>query len=107
MSPLSSKQRTNIGNPLQLSIGQKVNINYVSEIVYIDTEKQIVKTHIVSQVYVLGVTKKALGKYIAGYGSFDDYEQASLKVSKYIWLYQVRETMYSPILLVSAEDITV
>jgi len=107
--PLTSKQRKNTSNPLELTIGQKVKIKYVSKVNYIGEQKQVVKRPMERETYIIGIVKKAIGTYIngTGYSSIEDYEQARLAVSSYIWLYQTRETMSSPILLVSTEDIEV
>lgn len=102
-------------NPLSLKLGQVVTIKSYSKVDYDEHGNKIV--HKISTkpklVVITGVVKKALGKYNNGhYGHFNgteleaDYEQASLTVSKYIWLYETRCQINSPARLVSPEDIT-
>jgi len=100
-------------NPLSLKLGQLVTIKSYSKVDYDKSGNKILHK-IPSKpklVVITGVVKKALGKYNKGYttyfnGDAEDYEQASLSVSKYIWLYETREQINSPARLVHSEDIT-
>lgn len=101
-------------NPLSLNLGQLVTIKQYSKVEYDESGNKIVQK-IASKpklVIITGVVKRALGKYNKGYSSSSslyesgDYEQASLSVSKYVWLYETREQINSPARLVSPEDIT-
>jgi hypothetical protein len=62
---------------------------------------------------VIGCVKRALGTYIPktvghyNLGGEDDSQPARLKVSEYIWLYQVRQTIAGPIWLVHPDDIVI
>jgi len=104
--------KTRTYNPLDLHIGQIVQIDQYCEVVYVDKQKQVVKIKAKESVTrIIGVIKKALGEYIPGnYNSSygldpGEYEQPTLAVSKYIWLYQTRTSIKAPIKLVHPEDI--
>lgn len=99
-------------NPLELVIGQVVQIDYYCEVIYNENERIIHKLKTPNSVTrIIGVVKKALGEYISGhttystFGDPDEYEQPSLSVSKYVWLYQTRIDIKAPIKLVHPEDI--
>lgn len=98
----------NKNNPLNLSIGDKV-ISTAKSVVSYDHEglkgheRYSVGVH--RPCFVVGIKRRALGKYIKGRGAWDDYEQASMKVSKYILFYECRERINSPIFLVHPDDI--
>jgi hypothetical protein len=56
---------------------------------------------------VIGCVKRGLGKYVPAHrnGSGDDYEPAYLKVSKYVWLYELRKDIAGKTFLVHPDDI--
>lgn len=99
-------------NPLNLKIGQLIQISNVSEVKYNEHgERLITKTKCKPIIVaIIGSCKLAIGKYRRGTpkyfnGDFEDYEEPSLTVSKYIWLYQTREHFHKKIILISPEDI--
>jgi len=99
-------------NALGLKIGELIKISARSMVDYDRNNNRIVmRTEFKSPktTYVVGSVKKALGKYINGsiaYGDHENYEQAHLDVSKYLWFYQCRDQMSEKPFLVDPNDIT-
>lgn len=91
-------------NPLGLRIGARVLTTASCQVEYDDEDNRIVRiTHFPKprQTHIIGVAKKALGKYIP----VSRLDNAYLKVREYIWLYKCKDKIDSKSFLVRPEDI--
>jgi len=92
-------------NPLGLCIGDTITAKRICTIAYQGTNKRLFYCDRVGYLIVVGVAKRALGKYIC---NISDYMAPPyLKVSKYIWLYQCKTTINGPIILVHPDDVEI
>ena len=97
-----------MSNPLNLHLGQNVFVNRVCSIEYdLDLNRVVVynEEYIPSVLVVVGLAKKALGELVVPRPFLSGHEQAKLRVSKYVWLYEVKETITSKSWLALPEDI--
>lgn len=102
-------------NPLGLRIGELVKVARIAFIGY--NEHGVKELTFSEEIHitctVVGVVKRALGKYVKGrhYHNLGldppDYEQPSLKVSKYVRLYQCKTRLEEKPFLVHPDDVIV
>lgn len=96
-------------NPLDLSIGQRVLVNGRAYMYYDESNNRLVGIQKKPEAlcYVLQCVRRAEGKYVKGCPATEwgDYEQAQLKVSKYVHLYVCAESLTSKSFLVHPSSI--
>jgi hypothetical protein len=100
------------GNPLGLQIGEVITVRRTCIVEYIENEKQLIFTDFQQSARVIGCIKRALGTYVPGGSTYSlgyepDFDPPYLRVSKYVWLYQIRIAMHGAILLVHPDDIEI
>lgn len=80
-------------NPLGLSIGECVTIRAITTVGYVDHKKIMMRCPRRQTCYIVGVVKRALGKYVpAGRGVEAENDcPAYLSVSKYVRLYECKK----------------
>jgi len=95
-------------NPLGLKLGEEVRVHRICTVEYDKHgEKKLNYSedlHFLA--VVVGTVRRALGTYV-GPEFYDSDEQGSLKVSKYVRLYEVKTTLADKPSLVHPDDIEV
>ena len=95
-------------NPLGLKLGDEVRVRRTCAVEYDKHGEKKLEygedLHFLA--VVVGLAKRALGTYV-GPTYFDSDEPASLKVSKYVRLYEVKITLAATPSLVHPDDIEV
>jgi len=99
---------TSASNPLGLTLGEEVHITAKVSLYY-DSKGEKVLCRIPTEqiAIIVGTSKKALGTYSKNRGYYEDYEQASLKVSRYVRLYECKINVNDKPFLVQPDDIVV
>lgn len=100
-------------NPLNLQIGDRIEISATTKVEYDNEENRILLHSKCSHIcYVCGIQKKATGAYKKGshaavdYYGDSDYEPPCLVVDKYHYLYECRKDITSHSFLVHPTHIT-
>ena len=114
MSVLRHLKLSCAANPLGLELGEKVIVRRTVNVEYNDKNQKILHFGFVEPhtMTVVGSVKKALGTYKAGtpIGDFNyanEYEQGTLKVLKYVRLYEVKSKLTDKPSLVHPDDIEI
>jgi hypothetical protein len=99
------------GNPLGLELGERCVIKKECRVEYVEDDKKLLFTALPkgSTAKVVGVKKKATGRYVKGslQGLGDDYDPPYLKVDKYHILYEFKRLVTDEPFFVHSDDIEV
>ena len=100
-------------NPLNLRIGQKVQVKSITTMEYNSKNVKSPKTHLMSgsegvEMFITGAKKKASGEWTRGedYG-FGEYVPPYFKPLKYHWFYLAKKGIKDKEYLVAPQDLTV
>jgi hypothetical protein len=94
---------------ISLSLGDEVQVRRTCTVEY-DAKgvKKLEFEEVNLHAFLIGRVKRALGTIIPGFRgslSSEEWEPARLKVSRYVWLYECRETLDGKPFLVDGKDL--